>query len=79
MKNGHTKSCKSCTGLSSLWLAQKIMKNDVWYMGVTSQFQAQAHTLISKGKQSKVEKHAFPHFSTLFSLMISDKPIIWTI
>ena len=31
-------------------------------MGVTSQFQAQAQTLGSKGNQRKMEKHAFPHF-----------------
>ena len=34
MQNGDAKSCKSCTLLSPLWPAQKIMKNFVWYVGV---------------------------------------------
>ena len=44
MKNDNAKSRKSNTRISPLRPAKKIMKNDVWYIGVISQFQAQAHT-----------------------------------
>ena len=34
ISKNHANFAKSCTWVSTLWPAKKIMKNDIWYMGV---------------------------------------------
>ena len=51
MKYGHAKSWKSCTRLALLWLAQKNMKNDVWYVGVYHPKNAKSCKIMQNGHE----------------------------
>ena len=79
ISQNHAISEKSCTRVSSIWPAQKIMKNDLWYTGVNSQIEARSISNMSilgiLYLQEMWEKTYVPHFPTLFlTFFIKDIP-----